>query len=99
MTFNEWKATYKPRRNWYNPESPLGGLLYHDYGEELAFVKQQHGARIWTVAEGELDVNTLYIVAGYRIRNRVGFLVTNFPFQDVTARVRYGETRTEQEAV
>lgn len=55
------------------------GCMFETYGDELEFVMKQHPNNIWTIIEGDDD---LYIVTGYHIVNRLGYLITEEPFLD-----------------
>ena len=53
------------------------GCMFETYGEELEFVMKQNPNNIWTIIDGDDD---LYIVTGYHIVNRLGYLITEEPF-------------------
>ena len=67
-----------PNASWGYGDS--GGCLFETYGDELAFVRQQNPAAIWTVIDGE--DGDLYVVSGYHFVNRVGYLVSHIPVPD-----------------
>jgi|GEM_PF-2890751 len=79
LTEDEFDAHYTPISNhldanasWSYDEAP--GCLFETYGAELEFVRQQAPGTIWTVVDGEDD--DMYIVSGYHLVNRIGYLVT-----------------------
>lgn len=60
-----------------------GGCLYETFGPELDYVRTQSPNTVWTVVDG--DDGQLVIVSGFHFVNRIGYLVTSYPFEhDVT---------------
>lgn len=57
-----------------------GGCLYETYGPELAYVRAQNPNTVWTVVDG--DEGQIVIVSGFHFVNRIGYLVTSYPFED-----------------
>lgn len=57
----------------------FGGCMYETFGQELDYVKQQPNKRIWTIVDEE---DKLYVIAGFHIVNRLGYLVTNEEWSD-----------------
>ncbi|MBA4090252.1 MAG: hypothetical protein C0494_06635 [Sphingobium sp.] len=50
-----------------------GGCLFEASGPELAFVRAQPPASVWTIVEGDDDME---ITDGMHVVNRLGYLVT-----------------------
>lgn len=50
-----------------------GGCLFEASGAELAFIRAQPPARVWTIVEGD---DGLEITDGMHVVNRLGYLVT-----------------------
>jgi hypothetical protein len=92
-TFQEW--TLEEFNSRYqlivNPLNPLAGwalndsdgCLYETYGEELEFVKRQPARQIWTLVDG--DDGALYLLSGFHLVNRIGYLVSTTPVPDDVA--------------
>lgn len=79
MTEDEFDAAYTPRPNHLNPNASWAygenpGCLFETYGEELEFVRRQDPATIWTLVDG--DDGDQYLVSGYHLVNRIGYLLT-----------------------
>ena len=53
------------------------GFIFETYGEELAFVRAEASAQIWTVIDG--DDGNLAVLSGYHLVNRIGCLVSVVP--------------------
>jgi len=63
MSFDEWLTTYKPILNHLDEnasfQSDDGGIMFETYGDEVAFVKSQPPANIWTYGDGDCPDNTI----------------------------------------
>jgi len=74
-----------------NPASEGNGepqeCMYETYGSELAFVREQHRERIWTLIEEE---GVLWLTAGYRYVNRLGYFIATGIWQDAEETYLYG---------
>lgn len=81
MTIEEWEATYKPIKNHIAKNASFddgqGGIMFETYGDEVAFVKEQDPACIWT--EGDGDDGGSYIWNGWSFVNRLGYFITEVP--------------------
>ena len=64
--------------SWTFGDGP--GCLFETYGEELAFVRSQNPRTIWTLVEG--DDCTEYVISGYHLVNRLGYLISSIPFPE-----------------
>jgi len=58
--------------SWTYGDGP--GCMFETYGQELDFVRQQDRRRIWTIIDGQDD--DLFIVSGYHLVNRIGYLIS-----------------------
>jgi hypothetical protein len=71
-------ARFPLRRNHLNPNAGwvLGegrGCLFETYGKELAFVRKQDPRAVWTLVNcDESD----WLISGFRLVNRVGYLIS-----------------------
>ena len=74
-----------------NPASEGNGepqeCMYETYGSELAFVREQTCERIWTLIEED---GVLWLIAGYRHVNRLGYFITTGIWQDAEETYLYG---------
>lgn len=70
---------YKPQINHLDDNASFDGCMYETYGEELDYVFQlsKKENRVWTIIEG--DEGICYS-AGFHYVNRLGFLVTEKPW-------------------
>jgi hypothetical protein len=85
LTEKEFAATYTLLPNHLNPNATWGygdgaGCLFETYGEELEFVRKQDPATIWTLVDG--DDGDMYVITGYHLVNRVGYLISTTPVPD-----------------
>lgn len=96
LSFDEWCDTYKPIVNTIgdNPSFEDGkvGIMFETYGDEHDFVvRTAHNNPfvVWTYLDGD---NGTCIVNGYNIVNRIGYFITEVPFDgDTTTIVKVTE--------
>ena len=84
MNFDEWFDFFQPIKNQYDNGASYDGALFETYGNELEFVK--HAAKtkpetVWTIVESS-ESDSLYLLNGFRIVNRLGYFITNKPNAD-----------------
>lgn len=88
LSFDEWCDTYKPVVNTIGNNSSFddgdGGIMFETYGSEYDFVVQtarDNPFVVWTYIDGD---NGTYVVNGYNIVNRIGYFITEVPFDGDT---------------
>ena len=77
LGWNAWAEKYKPKSNHLSkyPDE----LMYETYGEEHDYIKSMHPNFVWTYVNGDMcDL----IVAGYAYVNRLGYYITENPWQN-----------------
>lgn len=86
MTYEQWIDKFKPIQNHITPDSSFGGEMFETYGDDLEYVLQvarkTNGLLVWTYIDGD---GGTYIVEGYRLVNRIGYFVTQVPYDDSDA--------------
>ncbi len=80
MTYAKWVDKFKPLKNHLHSNTQLDGLMFETYGTDLGFVQAANPNCVWTLVEG--DTGKWYVVDGYHLVNRVGYLVTKEPYGD-----------------
>ena len=88
MTEDEFDASYPLVTNHINPNASWAfgdepGCLFETYGEELDFVRAHDPRTIWTLVDGADDDNQ-YVLSGYHLVNRIGYLISTIPFPEDT---------------
>jgi len=75
--WQEWENKFKPIKNHMvaDPDQQM----FETYGEEVEFVCKQDNQYVWTWIQG--DMSDL-IVAGYHYVNRLGYYITEVPWDD-----------------
>ena len=73
LTIEEFDEKYVPINNHFANDEAI--FHFETCGEELEFVLEQDNNKIWTIVDGDTTDN-LYIVSGYHLVNRVGYVVT-----------------------
>jgi hypothetical protein len=87
MTEDEFDACYPLRTNHFNAHAGWAygddrGCLFETYGEDLDFLRQQAPSIIWTLVDG--DDGDQYLLSGYHIVNRIGYLLSTVPVPEGT---------------
>ena len=67
------------------------GCMYETYGHEIQHIlrltnNKKTQKKVWTIIEGENNID--YIVAGFHLVNRMGFIVTEKPWVAGTEEVK-----------
>lgn len=95
ITFDEWWDKYKPVDNHFENDD---SQLYETYGQDIDYVsKTIPNENIWTLIDGDHD--TQWILPGFHIVNRIGFYVTEVPWEDVNIEVDCNESLYPAEAL
>lgn len=79
MSFNKWLTKYQPVQNHIDSNASFGGAMFETYGKELDFVIATESNQIWTYVDGDRGT---YLVSGYHLVNRIGYLIASKPFGD-----------------
>lgn len=99
MDYDEWLKTYKPIYNHIESNASFQdetgqGIMFETYGDEVAFVKTQSPANIWTYGDG--DDGGGYIWNGWSFVNRIGYFITEVPCpEDTTIQIQIDEPAKE----
>ena len=84
-TVGQWEAFFRPVPNTISDEPSWqdldgGGIMFSTSGEEHEFVCDHNLKRqVWTWVDGD---DGTYIVNGYSFVNRIGYFVTEIPYDD-----------------
>lgn len=76
----EWTVTYKPIKNPVTADASCDGEMFETYGDDLAFVMNQNPLCVWTYVDDDNGIPC--IVSGYHLVNRIGYFVTENPFEE-----------------
>jgi hypothetical protein len=79
LTWEEFEEQFKPIKNTISkyPDN----FMFETYGEELEFVQKQNPNNIWT--ESQIDYGFV-TSEGYHFVNRMGYYITEVPWEDNT---------------
>lgn len=87
LTVDQWETKYKPIINHLDPQASWQsdgdgtGIMFETYGAELAFVDENVEQNcVWTYFDGE--DGGLYVIAGKHHVNRIGYFVTEVPWEN-----------------
>jgi hypothetical protein len=81
MSYEKWEAKFVPMRNKFDGFASYDGCLYETYGDELTYVLlfannhfgETSDRQVWTLVEED---GKFFVVEGYRLVNRFGYLLT-----------------------
>jgi hypothetical protein len=76
MTPEDFDEKFRPLKNPHDRDAGWDGCLFGTAGVEHNFVRNQPGKTVWTLTSH----NTL--VAGYHLFDRVGYIVTEVPWEE-----------------
>jgi hypothetical protein len=80
ITEDTFIEQFQPQVNTRDPHASFdlgyGGCLYETYGADLEAVKVANPAHVWTLVEAD---GAMYLVSGFRIVDRLGYLLTAKP--------------------
>lgn len=86
ITEEEFEELYKPIDNHIvgPANASFSGKLFETFGNELNYVlslanNKETANRVWTVIEGD---SGMCYAAGYHLVNRIGYLITEIPFDN-----------------
>jgi hypothetical protein len=74
--WDEWAEKFKPIKNKFSKHDEL---MYETYGEEVDYVRAIDPKYVWTYVDGDM---CSLIVAGYHYVNRIGYYITEIPWED-----------------
>jgi hypothetical protein len=80
--YEAWWEKYRPILNDITnvgEDAPFNGTMFETYGAELERVKKTEPHYVWTYVTG--DNNEDVIVAGFHFVNRMGYFITEVPWE------------------
>lgn len=84
-SFEDFADKYKPVPNLMADQNGHS-YMFETYGEELEQVKAQPIQNIWTLVD---TADAFLIVSGWRIVNRLGYFITEVPYDEDTQNEEY----------
>ena len=89
MTYDRWVKTYRPIKCGEN--APVDGYMFETFGEELKVVQRAYEKDprcVWTLVTPGC-CNHWYISSGYHYVDRMGYFVTEVPFEGDFLVIKY----------
>ncbi|OPX26511.1 MAG: hypothetical protein B1H07_04230 [Campylobacteraceae bacterium 4484_166] len=81
ISFDEFKDIFEPIDNFMDQDASMDGKLFDFYGDELKYIKDEaNSGTVWTVIE---DIDSRYILEGFHIKNRAGYLISTIPNSNI----------------
>jgi len=75
---------YKPIKNKVELDSAFDGCMYETYGDEFNAILDANEEHVWTLVEED---GVLFITPKRRFVNRVGYFITEEPWEDENIQV------------
>lgn len=97
INYDNWFEKYKPQLNHFTSSPDNDNYTFETFGEELEYVKSQHQNRVWTLLD--CDNEESWIIPGYSWINRMGFFITEIPWESEDIQVNDNEMCTVEEAI
>lgn len=84
---DDFYKIYKPKKNHLDKNAAFDGCMFETYGEELEYVfamakDPQTTKQVWTIIDD--NAGNLHYSAGLHWINRLGFLITQKPYENET---------------
>jgi hypothetical protein len=84
ISFDKWLEKFKPVPNHLNPtrgeySEDDQSFTFETFGEDVEFVAKQDPRKVWTILDCD---GKEYIGEGFHRVNRVGYFVTEVPFDE-----------------
>ena len=93
---DEWSEQYKPVTNHITKDSSWNGILFETYSPDIDYVVAVANSdpdKVWTWVDGD---DGTYIVNGYQMVNRIGYFITELPFENDPAYDPYVEIEVDK---
>ena len=74
---DEFEERYELLKNNFDKSAAYEGAWFETYGAEELFVRNADPKTVWTIVEGD---EFLWVIAGFHIVNRLGYLITQTPW-------------------
>ncbi len=86
ISFEEFKDNFEPIQNFMDDEAGMSGILFDIYGDELEYIKEESSAgTVWTLIQKHDD---RYILEGFHITNRAGYIITSITNTDMKTKLK-----------
>jgi len=70
---DEFEGQYELVKNTFDKHAAYDGAWFETYGNEELFVRSADPKTVWTIVEGD---ESLWVIAGFHLVNRLGYLIT-----------------------
>ncbi len=77
LNYDEWFDKFKPLINTLDDNANYDGCMFETYGAEAEHVSVAPANKIWTLVDCDGE---LFISEGWHFVNRMGYFITEIPF-------------------
>lgn len=86
ITFEEFKDNFEPIQNFIDDDAGMDGMLFDYYGDELKYIKEESSSgTVWTLIQKH---NDKYILEGFHITNRAGYIITSITNSNINVKLK-----------
>jgi hypothetical protein len=82
IKWEEWVNRFKPIKNHIDSNASMDGFMFETFGKEMEAVQLAQPECVWTLRESD---GVEYIVSGHRQVDRVGYFITEKPYDPKTS--------------
>lgn len=89
ITYDQWVKEYGLIQNHLTEETSYNNTLFETYGDDLAFVNHTDINKVWTLISEDNEES--WIIPGYHFLNRMGYFITEIPYENLDIAVNDNE--------
>ena len=82
ISWREWEKTYQPIQNPHSRDPGFWGKMFETFEPDIDEVQKANPNRIWTMVDHNPNSVYLDLIPGYHLFNRMGYFVTELPWED-----------------
>jgi hypothetical protein len=97
ITYEQFVEQYAPQQNPFTKEGSFDNCLLSIHGKEGDLAKNIPEKHVWTLISGENE--TQWLVTGYQMVDREGFIITSKPWETNTIEVDVNDHVTISQAI
>lgn len=91
LTEDNFDELYRPIKNHLEENASFDGTMFETFGPELQYVLSfandlKRSQRVWTIVEAD---GSTFLIAGYHIVNRLGYIITEVEWTDEDTSFQY----------
>ena len=81
ISWKQWEYNYKPITNPHSRDQGWAMQMFETFEPDINEVKAVNPNRVWTLVDNNPNSVYLDVVAGIRLFNRMGYFITEVPWE------------------